>query len=90
MSIDLRIARIAREELKRVLGDPPNGDSGDAAPTRQQLQQQITDLHEHLHQAATTIHRLEARLDELEKTTATADKAEAPAPRRAPRKRAET
>lgn len=79
MSLDARMERIAREEVARTLGEGPDPDKG--APTRTQLQQQITDLHEHLHQAATTISRLEARVDVLEKATA-GGQGEAPLPRR--------
>jgi hypothetical protein len=39
------------------------------------LQQQITDLHEHLHHAATTIKRLEDRVDVLEKTPSAGEQA---------------
>lgn len=67
--LDGRIRALAREEAAALLGDH----AGSGAPAGEELQQQITDLHEHLHHAATTIQRLEARLDELEK----------PAPRRA-------
>ena len=49
-------------------------------PTVAHLQQQITDLHEHLHHAATTIKHLEDRVDTLEKT------ATAPTQRRGSRK----
>lgn len=74
--LDGRIRAIAREEAAALIGAPPDGQ----APTAAQMQQQITDLHEHLHHAATTIKHLEDRLDALEKT------ATAPAPRRASRK----
>lgn len=86
MSLQERIKHLARQEVERVLGASPTPDSG-GAPTRAQLQQQITDLHEHLHQAATTISRLETRVEALEKA------ASAPAetlPRRTARKRAES
>ena len=39
---------------------------------REELQQQITDLHEHLHHAATIIKRLEDRVDALEKAASQA------------------
>lgn len=81
MSLQERIKHLARQEVERVLGASPTPDSG-GAPTRAQLQQQITDLHEHLHQAATTISRLETRVEALEK-------AETPAARRTTRKRAD-
>lgn len=65
MSLDAHIRVIAREEAERALSGMGvlNTTSLDA----QGLQQQITDLHEHLHHAATTISRLDARLDALEK-----------------------
>lgn len=80
MSLDARMVRIARDVVASVLGQSLDPDRG--APTRAQLQQQIIDLHEHLHQAATTISRLEARVDVLEK-------AETSAARRTTRKRAD-
>lgn len=86
MSLQDRIRHIAREEVQRVLGREP---AADVAPTRCQLQQQITDLHEHLHQAATTISRLETRIDALEKTAAGPAAAE-PLPRRTRRKASES
>jgi hypothetical protein len=77
-----RMELIAREEVARVLGDR-------SAPDRAQLQQQITDLHEHLHQAATTISRLETRVDALEKAAAEPAVTE-PLPRRTRRKLTES
>lgn len=66
--LDSRIRNIARQEATALLGVPGGVPEVDAsAPTVEQMQQQITDLHEHLHQAATTISRLEARLEVLEK-----------------------
>lgn len=50
------------------------------------LQQQITDLHEHLHHAATAIKRLEDRIDVLEKTAGRADQQPRPTARRTGRK----
>lgn len=77
--LDGRIRSIAREEASALLGVPGGvQEAADSAPTAEQMQQQITDLHEHLHQAATTISRLEQRIDALEK--------EPPAARRASRK----
>lgn len=60
--LDGRIRQLAREEVAALLDG-----STDGAPGREELQQQITDLHEHLHHAATAIKRLEDRLDALEK-----------------------
>lgn len=86
MSLQDRIRHIAREEVQRALGASPAVDS---APTRGQLQQQITDLHEHLHLAATTIRRMDQRIDALEKAAAGPAPAE-PLPRRTRRKTAES
>ena len=65
--LDGRIRAIAREEVAAVSGHTNDGASGFG-----DLQQQITDLHEHLHHAATTIKRLEERLDTLEKAASPA------------------
>lgn len=80
-ALDGRIRALAREEAAALLGVPSStkSDAG-SKPTATQLQEQIKDLHEHLHHAATTIKHMEERLDALEKT------ATAPAPRRASRK----
>jgi hypothetical protein len=62
-ALDGRIRHLAREEATALLGvGHPSGSTDGTAD----LQQQITDLHEHLHQAATTIARLDKRLDALE------------------------
>lgn len=70
--LDGRIRALAREEAAEAIRgiSIPNTPDLDT----QGLQQQITDLHEHLHHAATLISRLEARLDALE----AAAKTEAP------------
>lgn len=60
--LDGRIRKLAREEAALAL----SGQTTDGPPS--DLQQQITDLHEHLHHATTTIKRLEDRVDALEKT----------------------
>lgn len=79
--LDGRIRAIAREEAAALVGAPSEAQAAAGSePTAAQLQQQIKDLHEHLHHAATTIKHLEDRVDTLEKTAA------APAPRRASRK----
>lgn len=81
--LDSRMRAIAREEASTLLGVP----GGVPAPTSEQMQQQITDLHEHLHHAATTISRLEQRVDALEKA-AGADQEDRPTARRSTRKTA--
>lgn len=65
MSLDAHIRVIAREEAEQALLGV--GVPSAAQPDTQGLQQQITDLHEHLHMAVTTISRLDARIDVLEK-----------------------
>lgn len=77
--LDGRIRKLAREEAAALTGHTDN------APSLEQMQQQITDLHEHLHHAATTIARLDARLDVLEKAAGQTGQ-EKPAPRRTARK----
>jgi type VII secretion effector (TIGR04197 family) len=85
--LDGRIRAIAREEASTLLGVPNGVQAADESePTAGQLQEQITDLHEHLHQAAATITRLDARLDVLEKAARQADQEERPTARRATRK----
>ena len=80
-ALDGRIRTLAREEAAALLGVPTGVESTtNGEPTVAHLQEQITDLHEHLHHAATTIKRLEDRVDTLEKT------ATAPTQRRASRK----
>lgn len=74
--LEARIRKAAREEAELAL----NSQTADGAPG--DLQQQITDLHEHLHQAATVIKRLEDRVDVLEKTASQTDQEERPAARR--------
>jgi hypothetical protein len=59
---------IAREEAGALLGVPGGVQATASAPTAEQMQQQLTDLHEHLHHAATSISRLEERVAALEKT----------------------
>lgn len=83
--LDGRIRVIAREELEAFL---PRAASGSSAPNAAGLQQQITDLHEHLHLAVVTAKRLEERLDVLEAAVRDSDTTET-APRRARRKTAE-
>jgi hypothetical protein len=85
--LDGRIRAIAREEAGALLGVPGGASAvAGSAPTAEQMQQQITDLHEHLHQAATTISRLDARIDVLEKAAGRTDQEEQPTVRRATRK----
>lgn len=82
--LDGRIRKLAREEAALAL----SGQTTDGPPS--DLQQQITDLHEHLHHAATTISRLEARVDVLEKATGQTDQEQRPTARRPARKTAES
>ena len=81
--LDNRMRAIAHEVAGTLLG-VPGGVQAAVGPesTASQMQQQITDLHEHLHHAATTIGRLEARIGALEK----ADKSNEQAARRTARK----
>lgn len=72
-ALDGRIRMLAREEAAALLGVPSDAQpTASPAPTAEQLQQQITDLHEHLHHTATTIKHLEERIDKLEKAPAAA------------------
>lgn len=72
-ALDGRIRTLAREEAAALLGVPTGIEPVTGGePTAANLQQQITDLHEHLHHAATTIKRLEDRVDKLEKAPAAA------------------
>jgi hypothetical protein len=73
--LDGRIRKLAREEATQALLDSiksPSTEMAAAGGTVQavDVQQQITDLHEHLHVAATTIARLEKRIDALEAAAA--------------------
>lgn len=66
--LDNRMRVIAREEAGALLGIPGGvQEVAESAPTAEQLQEQLTDLHEHLHLAATNITRLEERVEALEK-----------------------
>lgn len=82
--LDGRIRSIAREEAAALLGVP--GGASAATPSPEQMQQQLTDLHEHLHHAATTISRLEARVGALEGAAGQSEQEERPTVKRAPRK----
>lgn len=62
--LDGRIRSIARDEAQQAIQSVGVLDT--TARDAQGLQRQITDLHEHLHHAATTISRLEKRIDALE------------------------
>lgn len=73
MSLDERIRSLARQEAAAAVTDRSADVSG--------LQQQITDLHEHLHHAATTISRLEGRVEALEKVAAGRSEPEPEQPR---------
>lgn len=65
--LDGRIRALAREEAASMFATPATA-TGTAINTDQvaELQQQITDLHEHLHHATTITSQLEARVDALE------------------------
>lgn len=66
--LDGRIRAIARAEASALLGVPGGVQAAASTPTAEQLQEQLTDLHEHLHLAATNITRLEERVEALEKS----------------------
>ena len=85
-ALDGRIRKLAREEATALLGTPAGAQEAGSAPTAEQMQQQITDLHEHLHHAATTISRLEARVGVLETAAGAADQEDRPTARRTSRK----
>jgi len=80
--LDGRIRSIAREEATALLGVPDGVQAAASVPTAEQLQEQLTDLHEHLHLAATNIARLEERVEVLEQAGKQTDQV----PRRTPRK----
>lgn len=86
-SLQNRILNTVRAEVTHALAE---GTADTAAPSRAELQQQITDLHEHLHHAATTIRRLEARVDALEQAAASGSSEAETLPRRTARKRADS
>jgi predicted nucleic acid-binding Zn-ribbon protein len=79
--LDGRIRKIAHDEAAALLGHTATGVQG-----AEDLQKQITDLHEHLHHAATTIKRLEDRVDALEKTPSASEQAKTASRRTAARK----
>ncbi|HEX9832555.1 MAG TPA: hypothetical protein VGA66_05605 [Mycobacterium sp.] len=84
--LDGRIRKLAREEAASMFATPETATAADFNVDRvAELQQQITDLHEHLHVVATTIDRLGKRIDALE---AAAGPVNADAPGGAPRPRA--
>lgn len=86
--LDGRIRALAREEAAQVVRAVGVLDT--TTLDTQGLQQQIADLHEHLHHAATTIKRLEDRIDALEKTAGHTSQEETPTlPRRTRRKTTE-
>lgn len=82
--LDGRIRSIAREEAAEAVRGV--GVLNTTSLDTQGLQQQITDLHEHLHHAATAIKRLEDRIDVLEKTAGQTDQQQRPVGRRTARK----
>lgn len=84
--LDSRMRAIAREEATALLGVPGGVQAAGSTPTAEQLQEQITDLHEHLHLAATNITRLEERIGVLEKAPGQANQGDRPTARRTARK----
>jgi hypothetical protein len=84
--LDGRIRALAREEAAEAI--QTIGVLNASAVDTQGLQQQITDLHEHLHHAATIIKRLESRIDVLEKAAGGTDQ-EQPSVRRTRRRTAD-
>jgi hypothetical protein len=78
-ALDGRIRMLAREEADKAVKGV--GVLNTTALDTQGLQQQITDLHEHLHHAATAIKRLEDRIHALEKVSGPTDQEQAPARR---------
>lgn len=82
--LDGRIRALAREEAERAVRGV--GVLNTTELDTQGLQQQITDLHEHLHMAATAIKRLEARVDVLEKTLSASEQPKTVSRRSAVRK----
>jgi hypothetical protein len=85
--LDSRMRTIARQEASALLGVPDGVQPvATSAPTAEQLQEQITYLHEHLHLAATKLSSAEDRIRVLEKAAAQAGVEDRPPARRAPRK----
>lgn len=78
--LDGRIRKLARTEAEDVVRSVSVLTT--TAVDEQGLQQQITDLHEHLHHTATTIGGLAARIDALEKATGQTDQEARPTARR--------
>lgn len=93
-ALDGRIRHLARKEAAALLDGikSPSAEMESTGGTAHapDLQRQITDLHEHLHHAATTIKRLEDRVDVLEKSSRQTDQEQSPAVRRTRRKTGET
>lgn len=85
--LDGRIRVLARQEVASMLATPATATGADANTDRTaELQQQITDLHEHLHHAATVISRLEDRIGVLEKAAGQTDQEPRTTARRTARK----
>lgn len=82
--LDGRIRALARAEAEQVVNGV--GVLNTTSLDTQGLQQQITDLHEHLHHAATVISRLEDRISALEKATGQTDQEPRTSARRTARK----
>jgi predicted RNase H-like nuclease (RuvC/YqgF family) len=79
-ALDGRIRALARKEAEEIVRSA--GASTTTSIDVQGLQQQITDLHEHLHHTATVIKRLEDRIDALEKAAGPTGDEQRPAARR--------
>lgn len=84
--LDGRIRSIARAEAAAAMQDATAVNT--ATPDSSGLQQQIEDLHNHLHRLDTDNKRLAARITELEKAAGQPDQ-EQPAMRRTRRKTGE-
>lgn len=85
--LDGRIRKLAREEAASMLATPATTADSDVNTDRAaELQQQITDLHEHLHHAATVLERLGDRLGVLENAAGQTDPQQRPTGRRTARK----
>lgn len=82
--LDGRIRVLAREEAAQAVREV--GVLNATAIDTQGVQQQITDLHEHLHHAATVISRLEDRISVLEKAAGQTDQEPRTSARRTARK----
>jgi hypothetical protein len=90
-ALEGRIRKLAREEAAAMFTTPATATDADFNTDRvADLQQQITDLHEHLHQAVTVIKRLEDRVDALEAAALAPAPVPPPAVKRTARKTGES